>query len=97
MSASSLSCRRMQSWTESLLAAEVGDERWPKMAARWHARSASETSGIGAAESALALGRGARPRRGSRRPGARCLDRLGGIGETATHADADQDEQHNKQ
>jgi hypothetical protein len=39
----------------TILAAEVGDERWPKLAARWHCRFVSETPGIGAAESAFAL------------------------------------------
>ena len=38
-----------------LLAAEDGDDRWPRFAARWHARFVSETPGIGAAESALVL------------------------------------------
>jgi hypothetical protein len=32
----------------TILAAEVGDERWPRLAARWHARFVSETPGIGA-------------------------------------------------
>ena len=39
----------------TILAAEVGDERWPKLAARWHCRFVSETPGIGAAESAFVL------------------------------------------
>jgi hypothetical protein len=41
----------------SILAAEVRYERWPKLAARWHSRFVDETSGIGAAESALCLPR----------------------------------------
>jgi hypothetical protein len=36
----------------TILAAEIGDERWPKLAARWQSRFVSETPGIGAAESA---------------------------------------------
>ena len=39
----------------TILAAEVGDERWPKLAARWHCRFVSETPGIGAGESAFVL------------------------------------------
>src|SRR5919204_7067835 len=39
----------------TILAAEIGDERWPKLAARWHSRFVEETPGIGAAESALVL------------------------------------------
>jgi hypothetical protein len=39
----------------TILAAEVGDERWPKLAARWHARFVDETPGIGVAESAFVL------------------------------------------
>ena len=39
----------------TILAAEVGDERWPKLAARWHARFVGETPGMGTAESALVL------------------------------------------
>ena len=30
----------------TILAAEVGDERWSTFAARWHARFVSETPGI---------------------------------------------------
>jgi hypothetical protein len=39
----------------TLLAAEVGDKRWQRLAARWHARFVLETQGIGVAESLLAL------------------------------------------
>jgi hypothetical protein len=39
----------------TILAAEIGDERWPKLAARWHARFVSKTPGIGPPESALVL------------------------------------------
>ena len=39
----------------AILAAELGDKRWSKMAARWRARFGSEKSGIGPAESAWAL------------------------------------------
>lgn len=39
----------------TILAAEAGDERWPKMAARWHSRFVDETPEMGASESALVL------------------------------------------
>jgi hypothetical protein len=39
----------------TILAAEVGDRRWPKLAARWHSLFVDETRGIGAAESAFVL------------------------------------------
>ena len=44
----------------TILAAEVGDKRWPLFAARWHARFVSETPGIGTANPALGLQRPAR-------------------------------------
>jgi hypothetical protein len=44
----------------TILAPEVGNERWPKLAARWQSRLVSETPGIGAAESGSCSRRPAR-------------------------------------
>ena len=42
----------------TILAAEVGHERWPKFAARWHSRFVSEMPGLGWTDSrALCLPR----------------------------------------
>jgi hypothetical protein len=39
----------------ALLIAEVDPDRWPRAAARWHARFVQEAQGIGLDEAALAL------------------------------------------